>query len=616
MVLEKEIKAEVSRMAARVFRPVENIGFGEWCEKYLTLRKSETKDYEGPYSRRLVVAMVRLWEMFLDSPEWRMLALAKGSQSTASLHALAAVVRQVATDPCNVVYAIHSADEAGNIGRRLKHLLDDCPETSGVMDETPEDDKAARTLRLPGMNIWLTGSGSAGAMASKPGVGLVLIDEVDKHPQIAGEASSIDLLRQRGKTVRGVKVAAFSTPTTDEAQIWKAVKKGSMHRYHVPCPHCAHMQYLDREHLKWGHLQDLSGGYDFAEVRQLTYYECQGCKGEIKDAHKEAMILSGEWRPTNFRSVEDADGNQQQVPNWQPGEMSALHNDFLAMWASSTFGDLALETIAAGSNPRKVHDLLNNRFGEPWREGGVAAVLEEHVFALRSAYRKGASFFQPEFVTFAADTQDAEWKWVICAWSSNKDCCVVDWGNAIAWSDLMERARDGVEWQGKKFMCKFCLVDEGGHRTREIRRHVMGLRPWFFACKGLGGIQVRTTLDWKMFGVDKEGIEKVPVLVFDDDGFKRSLYREYIFESAKRERTGRRFGGGLTIHFPSDMEREFVDELCAERLEKINGKWKWETHGPNDFGDALKMNLIAHAAAAHMAVGANCPSVGANETKP
>jgi len=591
-------------MASRVFRPVEDVGFGEWCEKYITLRKTETKDYDGPYSRRLVVAMARLWELFLDSDEWRMLSLAKGSQSTASLHALVGVVRQVAVDPCNVVYAIHSASEAGNIGRRLRHLLEDCPETAGVMSETDEDDKAAQALRLPGANIWLTGSGSAGAMASKPGVGLIVIDEVDKHPEIRGEASSIDLLRQRGKTVRDVKVAAFSTPTIETGQIWKAVKVGSRHKYYMPCPHCGEMQVMERENLKWGHLQDLGGGYDFAEVRKLAYYECSGCKGEIRNEHKESMILAGEWLPTNFREVETDDGEKRKVPNWQPGEMSALHNDFLAMWESSSIGDLALESIAAGNHPRKLHDLLNNRFGLPWREGGVAAVTEEHIFSLKGAYRRGTSRFEPAFVTFAADTQDDCWKWVICAWSENGDLCVADYGAAIAWGELMERARDGVEYRGKRYRCQFGLIDEGGHRTREVRRNVMPFRPWMFACKGLGGIQVRVTLDWRMFGVDREGIEKVPVLVFDDDCFKRELYRNYIFESARAEKRGRRFGGGKTVWFPADMSREFVEELCSERLEQqSNGRYKWEVVGANDFGDALKMNLIAHAAAGHMTKG-------------
>ena len=601
--LRERVVAEVDRMSGRVFRKVEDLGFVDWCEKYISYRQTETKDYAGKYSRRVTVAMGRLWELFLDSDEWSFMALTKGGQSTASAHAICGLARKMANDPCNVVYAIHSQDEATNIGQRVRHILEDCPETAGMMEETSEDDKSRRTYRLPGGNIWLVGSGSAGAMASKPSVGMVIVDEVDKHPEIKGEADSIDLLKVRGKAVRGMKVVAFSTPTTDDGQISRAVRSCSEHKYFMPCPSCTEFFVPEKDHLKFSHLQDLAGGYDYGEVKREAYLECPLCKARIKDESKEDMILGGEWRATNYREVKDADtGDVKMVPGWKPGEMSAYHNDFLALWAGSTYGDLALEIISAGNKPKKVHDLLNNRFGLPWKQGGVAAVVADHIYSLRSAYNRGGSLFEPEFVTFGADTQDDCWKWMICAWNSDRDCCVSDWGYCISWEDLLVRARDGIEFNGKNYRANFCLVDEGGHRTWEVRRNSMVWKPWLFPSKGLGGINARTILDWKMFNVAKDGAETTPVLVYDDDSFKREMYRQYIYESARRQKLGKKFGGDSSIYFPSKIEKEVVEELCQERYEKVHSKWKWVEHGVNDFGDALKENFIAKAAAAHIAM--------------
>lgn len=599
--LREFVRSEVDRTWRRVWRPVARLGFLEWCERNIFLRKTETRDYEGRYRPDVVLPMARLWAMFMDSAEWKYLFLTKASQSAASLHALAAIVRQVEVDPCNVVYTIHSADEAGNIGRRLKALMEECEATAGVLDETPDDDKTTRTLRLPGMNIWITGSGSAGAMASKPGVGLILIDEVDKHPQIKGEAASIDLLKQRGKTVRSVKVAAFSTPTTDEGQIWKAVRTGSMHKYHVPCPHCGEMQPMEREGLRWGHLADLAGGYNFEEVRRLTHYECRACKGAIMEDDRKAMLEHGEWRPTNFREVVKEDGTKELVPAWQPGEMSALHSDFLAKWPGSELGNLALETIAAAGQPGKMHDLLNNRFGLPWKSGGVATLSHEQVFSLRGAYRRGGAMFEPHLVAFAADTQDDRWKYVLTVFNKKGDFCLSDWGECLTFEEVKERARDGVEWGGKRYRSTMCLVDEGGHRTREVRRNVLELKPWMFASKGVRLTAGRGTLEWRMFSVDKDGAETLPVLCYDDDGFKRALYRDSIAAAAKRKAHGKAMReGDREVWFPENLTDELVNELVSERLEKTDAGWKWVTKGPNDFGDALKMGLIIHAAAGHM----------------
>ncbi|MGJ8677211.1 MAG: terminase gpA endonuclease subunit [Akkermansiaceae bacterium] len=595
-------------MSTRVFKGREKLPFIDWCERNIKLRTTESRQYEGGYSRRLVLPMAKLWEMFLDGAEWKYLTIRKASQSTASTHALAAVVRQVAENPVNVVYAINSATEAANMGARLKAMLQDCDETAGVMDETPEDDKSRVTLRLPGMNIWFTGAGSAGQLANKPGVGLIISDESDKQKEYKIEAGTGDQLKQRGKTVHDLKYAEFCTPSTEDKQISTSFNRGSRHKFFCPCPRegCGESFTMEKDGLKYGHLQDLGGGYDLEEVKREAYYECPHCKGEVRDGDKPWMFELGEWLPTNFRKIKDElTGEERQVPNWAPGEISAQHNDFLAMWSGSSFGDIAVEVISAGRDRGKLHNLLNGRFGLPWKQGGAAAVTSDLVYSLRAAYERGGSIFEPGFVVFAADTQDDCWKWVMCAFNKKGDCLVSNWGVSINWGDMMEIAKEGVHFGDKSFRADLVIIDEGGHRTREVRRNAKSFQPWVFPCKGLGGVQVRTTLDIKEFGIDKEGLEKVNVVVFDDDAFKRALYRQYIFDSAKREKIGKKLGSDEpSMFFPNELDKEFVAEFCAERFVRgDNGKWSWEVKGNNDFGDAAKMCIIGHALGGHLKIG-------------
>lgn len=586
----------------RVFKPMERLPFVEWCEKNIVLDSSEAPESAGPYRRGPVVTMGRLFELFLDTEagKWRSLDIAKPSQSAATAHALMAIVRHVARGAGNVVYVIHSQEEAANISRRLQKMLEACPETQGAFEEVDDDDKSTRALRLPGMTIWITGAGSAGALASKPGVALMVGDEVDKHKQLKGEAETMELIEQRGKTVSSARMFGFSTPTTEEGQIWRRFEKGSRHRYHVPCPMCEEMQVVDHEALHFSDCKDLAGDFDLEWVRRDTKVRCQGCKGLIGQEHKRWMIEGGEWRPTNYKDLKGEGDKIEQVPGWVPGRMSAQVSDLLYFWEGSSWGDVAVEMITARNDPQKMHSFLNNRAGAPFKIGGGRNVQEADVLALRGSYERGEVPVDPAFVTFAADTQDDCWKWVLCGWGEDGTCYVADYGQTMIWKDVLQFAKRGVKFDGQEYMSKFCLVDDGGHRSYEVRRNVRGLKPWFFACKGAAGRQISSTVSWRSFRLAKDGVEEIPVLQFDDPAFKRLLYRERILD--RRKHKGEEFDTPK-LWLPKNVEGEFVRELCGESLERVTDKvtgaarWRWVQKPPNDFGDSLKMNYVAWAVA-------------------
>jgi hypothetical protein len=136
-------------------------------------------------------------------------------------------------------------------------------------------------------------------------------------------------------------------------------------------------------------------------------------------------------------------------------------------------------------------------------------------------------------------------------------------------------------------------VDEGGHRTREVRRLCLPLRPVFFPSKGRGGVQVVNTLDWKKYTVDKGGVEEVDVLTYDDDGFRRLLYRTRILDAGKDPDVP-------WMSLPAEADPEFARELASEFLVWRGSKWGWETDGANDFGDGVKLGEVAWSACGHL----------------
>lgn len=604
------VTAEVSRMRRRVWQRGGSAGFIEFAKANIVIRPEESKDYQGPWSEEMILPQARLFDLWeREREEWSEMILAKGSQSGVTAQSLVVIVKTACEDPQNVLYVIHSQTEAKNISGRLDAFLEECKITGDILNEMDRDDNATLRKKLPGMNIWLTGAHSAGALASKQSVGLVVVDEVDKHPEIPGEASTLNLIRQRGKTVGAGRLLAYSTPTNDDGQIWKEVQTGSRHRYFVPCPFCGHMQWLNWRRLRFERWRDLAGHYDMEAVRSAAAYECMSCKKEIPMSYKKEMIEAGEWRPTNYRGVKDLDGTLDEMqtemalgdapklePAWDKGKMSVHLNDMTARWPGSSWGDIACEIVAARGDAGLMHNLLNNRFGEPWRRQFGLKVEERHVMACRAGYKRRSLPREMDMILMAADTQDDRWKWSIGGFCREGHLWILDYGEEFAWTDLVMRAMTGVD--GKKAM--LCIVDEGGHRTREVRKLVLAWHPMWTACKGRGGVQVKSTLEWRRHKVDHEdeSSPEVDALHFDDDGFRQELYHHRIL--------GKNPDDPKRLFLPQDVEERYVKELASENLVRAldnQGRpvYRWECNGPNDYGDTAKMLLVLRAVVASRA---------------
>jgi phage terminase large subunit GpA-like protein len=114
----------------------------------------------------------------------------------------------------------------------------------------------------------------------------------------------------------------------------------------------------------------------------------------------------------------------------------------------------------------------------------------------------------------------------------------------------------------------------------------------FFPSKGRGGIQVRLTVQESL--AESLG-DAIKVYHYSDDDIKKQLY---IARIKRRIKPVEGVTPGPAIHFPLQVDPEFKAELCSERLtiEKEGGltreKWEKDRSTPNDWGDALKLQLV------------------------
>src|SRR5262245_26638908 len=147
----------------------------------------------------------------------------------------------------------------------------------------------------------------------------LFLDEVDAYPPSADEEGDpVALAEARTRTFSWrSKVLLGSTPTIHGlSRIEREYEASDQRRYFVPCPHCADMQWLTFERLRWNKGKPES-----------THYICASCESRIEEHHKTAMLAAGEWRPTS----------QPQDPGTIGFHISALY---------SPVGWLSWESIA------------------------------------------------------------------------------------------------------------------------------------------------------------------------------------------------------------------------------------------------------------------------------
>ena len=604
-----------------VFQPRNELPFGKWMAENIQLRPTENPGKPGPYDEGYTPLIAKLVDGFAHATEWDELHVQKSSQAAMSFHTMGFLVKTIADDPANTMYVIDSDKEAKNISQRLQALIEDSPATRGIY-AAAEDDMLSLSFKLPGMNLWLTGAGSAGSLANKTAK-YGISDETDKHKSLKGEATTVDLLRSRLKEQTGAKLFNYSTPTMAHGQIHQEFSSGSQHKAFVPCPHCGHMQALVWERVKFGHCKDLHGEWFLDRVIHETYYECEECKQAIHDHHKREMMARGEWRPTNFRTVEGGEGDKRP-PGWFPRRMSAHYSDLYSQNENVAFGRLALKFIAALKDPMKMRDFLQNNLGLPDQDS-IAEVTEDKILRLRGPYRrqrftmdatsapmeadgqavdKGTPIpVKPLFCALLADTQDENSKYTVQAFARNGDQYILDWGSCLELSDLDDQLLRTVRWavrgedgavEDGEMHVSVGMVDEGGHRTFEVRQYCYARFPSVFTSRGSpGGAGSSIALRDYRIRKDDNLAPEMPVLIYDDNTFKRDLYIRRIarFDAAKVSAYDQ-----ARTWLPVNLETEFTQELMKEKLERgKDGRIKWNAPKGNDYGDTLKMGLILWA---------------------
>lgn len=478
-----------------------------------------------------------------------------------------------------------------NSKQRIDPLIEESAALSELISPARSRDSGNTILakEFRGGVLVMTGANSAVGLRSMP-VRYLFLDEVDAYPlDVDGEGDAIALAEARTRTFARRKIFIVSTPTiAGVSAIEREYEASDQRRYFVPCPHCAHRQWLRFEQLQWPKGQPERAGY-----------RCESCDTSIAEHHKTWMLEHGEWRAL----VPDSD------PRTAGFHLSSLYSP--VGWRS--WHDIACAWESAVSkesgSTAAIKTFKNTELGETWIEEGEAPDWQRLV-ERREHYRIGSIPNGGLLLVGGADVQKDRIEASIWAFGRGKQCWLIE--HRVLMGDT---ARDSVWQQLAALLAEHWTHASGvliplvrlaldtGFATQEAYSFVRTCRDArVMAVKGVARgvalIGTPTAVDISRRGKKlRRGIKVFSVAV----GIAKLELYNNLRKSADVTEDGITtcYPDGF-IHLPQ-IDAEYLQQLCAEQLitrRDRNGFPIREWHKMRERNEALDCYVYARAAAA------------------
>jgi phage terminase large subunit GpA-like protein len=443
-----------------------------------------------------------------------------------------------------------------NSKQRIDPLIEESAALSALISPARSRDSGNTILakEFRGGVLVMTGANSAVGLRSMP-VRYLFLDEVDGYPlDVEGEGDAISLAEARTRTFARRKIFIVSTPTiSGVSAIEREYVASDQQRYFVPCPHCAHRQWLRFEQLRWdkGHAETAA-------------YICESCDTAILEHHKTWMLEHGEWRAMVPEHGTKTAGFH----------LSSLYSP--VGWRS--WKDIAVAWEGAVSkvsgSAAAIKTFKNTELGETWVEEGEAPDWQR-LIDRREDYSIGTVPLGGLLLVGGADVQKDRIEASIWAFGRGKECWLVE--HRVLMGDT---ARDAVWKQLQAMLAETWTHESGaslplvrfaldtGFATQEAYAFVRACRDSrVMAVKGVARgaalIGTPTAVDITQGGKKlRRGIKVFSVTV---GMAKLELYNN-LRKAADVQEDGTtvKYPAGF-VHLPK-VDAEYVQQLCAEQL--------------------------------------------------
>jgi phage terminase large subunit GpA-like protein len=538
--------------AMRTLRPPPKLTLSQWADEHFRL-SAENAAVPGRWTS--MPFQVEILDAITD-PTVSQVSVMKSARVGYTSCLTAAMGFHMVHDPCGILVVRPDQDACRAFVKEVvSPMCRDVPAVSKMLDESPinENDNTLEHIRYPGGVLSFVGAHS-GAGFRSISRRVVLFDEPDAYPPSAGsDGDQIALGMKRSETFWNRKTVAGSTPLVQGvSRIERLFNEGDRRRYHVPCPHCGHFDFLvfsPRSDARGHVMVFIAPKKGAPKVAEDVHFVCARCHGRIEHTQKRDMVAKGKWIAEG-PFVGHASFHIWSAYSYSPG----------AAWQN-----IADDFLKAQDDRGKLRTFINTTLGETMAEAGDAPDWEP-LYNRRERYTIGTVPEGVKFLTAGIDTQKDRLVYEIVGWGAARESWSIDMGVLLgptAEADVWRQLDELLDRKYGELPIRMAAIDAAAFSQTVYAwvRRKSGAR--VMASRGVAGaralVGVPTAVDVNYGGKTiKGGVRLWPLGV---DGAKSELYG---WLHLPQPGAGEHYPSGW-LHFPEYSE-EYFRQLTAERL--------------------------------------------------
>lgn len=339
-------------VVAEVSRPPPPADLNLWAETHISFGRESP--IPGPYRRSTLRPSERILEVLGPEHPARVVTIKASAQFFKTTIAQIFVGASMDIDPCDMGYTHPTHDNAVRWSRRkwkvMRKQSDALKRIFGEAKSRDSTDTVLYQETRDGLgSLQISGANSEASLSMVTWPKQVQDDLSKWEPNEGGDPER--QADNRSAAFDWAKILKISTPLfAKTCRITRAFKAGTQERWHVPCPHCQHLQPLE-----WA---NFLANID-RERPERSHFVCVSCGCAIEHKHKLDIVDRGRW------VAENPTGREPSFHIWR---------------AYSPFRDwesIAREWLAAEGDPHAEQTFYNDVLGLEFERASEAPPWED-----------------------------------------------------------------------------------------------------------------------------------------------------------------------------------------------------------------------------------------------
>lgn len=342
---------DAEQAAAKVWeaalRPPPPPDLNAWAEENIVFGRDSP--IPGRYRRTTIPLMTRILECLGPDHPARVVTLMGGAQIFKTTVGQIFLSASLDLDPCDMLYVHPTHDNAIRWSRtkwrQMRAQSDVLTRLLGDQKSRDSTDTLLYQERRDGRGSLQISGANSPASLSMLSVPRQVQDDLSKwENNTAGDPER--QADNRSAAFEWAKILKISTPLFKQTcRVTRAYEAGTQERWHVPCPHCAHMQPLE-----WSNFEATIDPDD----PDGAHFTCVSCGSIIEHTDKRRMITAGCWVADN------------------PGAKEPSFHVWRAYSPTRDWGSIAREWLTAQGDPLAEQTFFNDVLGLPYERAADA----------------------------------------------------------------------------------------------------------------------------------------------------------------------------------------------------------------------------------------------------